>query len=126
MTVRVHAFNAPPVPQSGAIKVQTGTRGETIRLKAPVDPDGDRLTIKVTKLPRTGVLRLANGKAVSKGQVLSASQLEKLVFDAPDSYKGKKPVMFRYQVSDGQVTTHAKVKIKIVRGVMTVKCQPPG
>ena len=124
VTVRVLAVNAPPVPQSGAIRVTTGARGETIRLKAPVDPDGDRLTIKVTKLPRTGVLRLANGKAVSKGQVLSASQLEKLVFDAPDSHKGKKPVIFRYQVSDGQVTTHAKVKIKIVRGVMTVKCQP--
>jgi len=94
-----------PVPQEGV----AGSNGGFFR----IDADGN-----VTFDPNgafSDLLRLAYGKVVSNGQVLSASQLENLVFDAPDTFKGKKPVTFRYKVSDGQFTTTAKVKIKIVR-----------
>ncbi len=50
------------------------------------------------------------------GQVLTAKQLESLVFDAPARYTGKKPVRFLYTVSDGQYVSTASVDITIVQG----------
>jgi VCBS repeat-containing protein len=118
VTVTVRAANEPPVPDSGAISVTVGTSGGRLGLEAPTDPDGDRLTITVTKLPRVGVLRFPNGKAIKLGQVLTSRQLERLVFDAPTTYKGTKPVKFRYSVSDGEYVTNAKVDIKIVKSAL--------
>jgi hypothetical protein len=124
VTVTVTGVNAPPIPNSGAITVNVGSQGGGLGLTAPTDPDGDPLTITVKKLPRVGVLRLANGTAVKVGQVLTSKQLENLVFDAPASYKGKKPVKFIYTVSDGQYVTTAKVDISIVQGVACYPSMP--
>jgi len=122
VSVTVSAANTPPVADSGAITVPVGSNGGKLGLEAPADPEGDVLTIQVSKLPKVGVLRLANGKPVVVGQFLSASQLEKLVYDAPAQYRGKKPVFFRYLVSDGQYSTEAIVKIRIVKsGVIRCK-----
>jgi large repetitive protein len=115
VTVTVRAANEPPVPDSGAISVSVGTSGGNLGLEAPRDPDGDPLTITVTKLPRVGVLRLPNGRAIELGEVLTARQLEKLVYDAPATYSGTKPVRFRYSVSDGEYAVNAKVDIAIVQ-----------
>ncbi len=52
------------------------------------------LTIRVTSLPRVGTLRLPNGTPIEVGQFLSASQLERLVYDAPAEYRSRKPVFF--------------------------------
>jgi len=116
VTVTVSGENAPPNPNSGAITVNVGSRGGNLGLTAPTDPDGDPLTITVKKLPRVGTLRLSNGTPVTVGQVLTARQLEKLVFDAPADYKGNRPVKFLYTVSDGQYVATAKVDISIVKG----------
>jgi len=116
VTVTVLGVNEPPVPDSGEIQVNLGSRGGKLGLAAPVDPDGDPLTITVSQLPKKGVLRLANGKPVKLGQVLTAKQLESLVFDAPARYTGKKPVRFLYTVSDGQYVSTASVDITIVQG----------
>jgi VCBS repeat-containing protein len=116
VTVTVIGVNAPPVPVSGKITVNLGSQGGKLGLTAPTDPDGDPLTITVSKLPKKGVLRLANGKPVKVGQVLTERQLERLVFDAPAKYKGNKPVRFLYSVSDGQYVTSAGMDITIVRG----------
>jgi VCBS repeat-containing protein len=123
VSVTVFASNTPPVADSGAITVPVGSNGGKLGLEAPADPEDDVLTIQVSKLPKVGVLRLANGKPVVVGQFLSASQLEKLVYDAPAQYRGKKPVFFRYLVSDGQYSTEAIVKIRIVKSGV-IRCQP--
>ena len=122
VTVTVIGVNEPPVPVSGKITVNLGSSGGKLGLTAPTDPDGDPLTITVSKLPKKGTLRLANGKPVKVGQVLTAKQLERLVFDAPAKYKGRKPVKFLYSVSDGQYVTTAQVDISIVQGTSTVSC----
>jgi large repetitive protein len=116
VTVTVSGENAPPVPNSGAITVNVGSRGGNLGLTAPSDPDGDPLTITVKKLPRAGILRLSNGTPITVGQVLTARQLENLVFDAPADYRGTRPVKFLYNVSDGQYVATAKVDISIVKG----------
>jgi hypothetical protein len=117
VTVTVIGENAPPVPDSGKITVSVNSRGGKLGLTAPTDPDGDSLTITVTKLPKKGTLRLPNGKPVKVGQILTANQLERLVFDAPAKFKGKKPVRFVYSVSDGQYTSLAKVDIEITQAL---------
>jgi VCBS repeat-containing protein len=122
VTVTVIGVNEPPVPDSGKIKVNLGSQGGKLGLTAPTDPDGDPLTITVTKLPKKGVLRFPNGELVKVGQVLTAKQLERLVFDAPAKYNSKKPVKFRYSVSDGQYVTTAKVDITIVQSTAKVTC----
>ncbi|MBL9156643.1 MAG: tandem-95 repeat protein [Verrucomicrobiales bacterium] len=124
VTVTVLAANTPPAADSGSLTVPIGSSGGKLGLEAPADPEGDVLTIQVSSLPKVGVLRLANGKPVQVGQFLSASQLEKLVYDAPASYKGKKPVFFRYLVSDGQFSTEAVVKIRIVKSKLIIRCKP--
>jgi VCBS repeat-containing protein len=63
VTVTVLGVNEPPVPVSGKIEVSIGSRGGKLGLSAPVDPDGDPLTITVSQLPKKGILRLANGNA---------------------------------------------------------------
>ena len=88
--------------------------GSAIDYLAPVT------TTQTTQLPKVGTLRLANGKPVQVGQFLSAGQLETLVYDAPATYRGTKPVFFRYLVSDGQYSTEATVEIRLVR---SVRCQ---
>ncbi len=120
MTVTVVGVNSPPAADSGQITVPVGSSGGKLGLDAPVDPEGDPLSIRVSKLPKVGTLRLANGKPVQVGQFLSAGQLETLVYDAPATYRGKKPVFFRYLVSDGQYSTEATVEIRLVR---SVRCQ---
>lgn len=95
--------------------VSVGSKGGKLGLDAPTDPDGNALTIEVTSLPRVGTLRFPNGTPLKVGQFLSASQLERLVYDAPSEYRSKKPVYFRYQVSDGQYVRNATVAIHIKR-----------
>ncbi len=115
VTVTVVGVNSPPKADSGFMRVSAGSNNGKLGLKAPSDPDGNRLTIRVTSLPRVGTLHHPNGKPVLVGQVLSSAQLERLVYDAPAHYSGKKPVYFRYLVNDGQFSTRARVAIHISR-----------
>jgi len=118
VTVTVVGVNDPPVADSGRIKVTVGSRGGRLGLQAPSDPDNDPLTIRVTRIPRVGTLRLG-GKPVEVGQVLTSAQLQRLVYDAPADHKGRKRVVFRYSVSDGQYTTQARVDIRLVQAKAT-------
>ncbi|MCB1204977.1 MAG: putative Ig domain-containing protein, partial [Verrucomicrobiae bacterium] len=115
VTLTVTSTNLPPEADSGKITVSVGSRGGRLGLEAPSDPDGDPLTIQVSRLPKVGTLRLPNGKPVVLGQFLTSRQLERLVYDAPANYRSRKPVIFRYLVSDGREIAEAKVRIKIVK-----------
>jgi hypothetical protein len=94
------ASNSAPVV--AANKIMTMALGGTspLGIAAPVDPDGDPLTIKVTLLPSKGVL-LLNGKPVVMGQSLTAAQLSSLTYQSPSATAGVAGY-FSYQVSDGK------------------------
>ena len=75
----------------------------------------DTLTIQVSGLPILGMVTLANGDAVSDGQVLSVSELTGLQYDAPIDYDGTSdPGDFTYTVTDGTTTVTGSTDITIL------------
>jgi hypothetical protein len=88
--------------------------GTDLGLLAPSDVDGDSLTITVTGLPSLGRVTLADGSAVSNGQVLSSSELTGLKYDAPADYTSGDAVgSFTYSVNDGTTTVTGTVTLGV-------------
>jgi len=110
-TVSLSVTAPPPVVQAD-IGISTAF-GSSVALgiTAPTDAAGNPMTITVDTLPQAGTVHLANGTAVTVGEVLTAAQLTGLIFQAPAT-GGKigAPTLFgdfSYTVSDskgGQAT----------------------
>ncbi|WP_431858427.1 SUMF1/EgtB/PvdO family nonheme iron enzyme [Azospirillum sp.] len=84
-----------------------------MRIEAPVDPDGDPLTITVTAVPERG--KVKNGAAAVKvGDKLSIEALTGLVFDPERAPPGPAGT-FGYTADDGKGgTATAKVVVEVV------------
>ena len=93
--------NDPPTAVDEAITVAEGTEDTPINIAAPVDPEGDPLTITVTELPNLGTVTKADGTALEPGDELTVEELQGLLYDAPADYDGSDPGDFTYSVSDG-------------------------
>ena len=114
------AVNDAPLVSSASVTVAEESTGTSLGLIAPTDDDGDTLTITVTGLPSVGTVML-NGTAVVMNDVLSASDLEGLVYDAPLAFASNLSVTnFTYGVSDGIVTETGTVTFMIEPGVVDV------
>ncbi len=110
-TVTLSAINdAPVVGQAVAIAAAEESQGTPLGIAAPVDADGDLLTLIVSELPALGTVTLADGTSVTDGQPLTAAELGGLLYDAPADYDGASdPGTFRYSVSDGSDTVTGSV-----------------
>ena len=109
-SISVLPLNDAPVADNSALTVDEASIGTDLGLVAPSDVDGDSLTITVTGLPTLGRVTLADGTAISNGQVLSSAELTGLKYDAPADYNGTDSVgTFTYQVEDGQAETNSAV-----------------
>ncbi|HEV7866789.1 MAG TPA: carboxypeptidase regulatory-like domain-containing protein, partial [Chthoniobacteraceae bacterium] len=91
--------DAPIVGESQTTRALTNT---ALGLVAPVDPDGDALSVVVTTLPdpAMGQITLANGSAVTLGANLSAEELVGLRY-APAAGAIGNAGAFAFSVSDG-------------------------
>ncbi len=100
--------NNPPVANDSSITVDESSEDTSLGLTAPTDVDGDDLTITVTGLPSLGTVTKADGTVVNNGDILSETELEGLIYDAPTDYDGiTDPGDFTYDVTDGNGGTDA-------------------
>ena len=108
VTINVAAVNDAPQADSNTIDVDEDSTDTPLGLGAPTDNDNADLTIKVTGLPTLGTVTLADGTAVTDGQILTSAQLTGLQYDAPAEYNGTDTVgTFTYTVDDGESTPNS-------------------
>jgi hypothetical protein len=94
----VQPINNAPNAFDVTLVVDDDAAATALNIPAPVDADGDTLTVTINGLPGLGVLML-NGVAVQAGQVLTVAQLQALTFDPANNNFGS--TSFTYTVNDG-------------------------
>jgi hypothetical protein len=108
--------NDPPVADSTSITVPKDSENNGIGLNAPTDPDGNPLTITVTRipLPSEGTITKADGiTPLSVDDILTPEEVAGLQFDAAPGFIG--PVTpFTYTVSDGIETVSGQADITVI------------
>ncbi|WP_247882379.1 M10 family metallopeptidase C-terminal domain-containing protein [Azospirillum sp. TSA2s] len=93
--------NRPPVVEADKrLVLEEGDPATPLGLLAPSDPDGDPLTITVTGLPGSGILRLADGRAVTATTPLTAESLAGLTYTPATGLSGGAGG-FSYRADDG-------------------------
>lgn len=103
IALAVNAVNDSPLAEADkVVSIAENAAATSLNIAAPTDVDGDTLTATVSWLPVSGVgaVTLANGAAVSNGQVLSMADLQGLKF-APNAVGGGQSGSFSYTVNDG-------------------------
>ncbi|WP_395454007.1 DUF4347 domain-containing protein (plasmid) [Azospirillum melinis] len=115
--------NAAPVAQ--ADKTMTAQAGGTVGLgiAAPTDANNDALTVTVTGLPAGGIIRLADGTAVTANQSLTTAQLAALTFTASGTVGDAGA--FSYSVADGHGGTAAQSVALTVEAAPIISPPPP-
>ncbi|WP_170295718.1 SUMF1/EgtB/PvdO family nonheme iron enzyme [Azospirillum brasilense] len=87
-----------------------------LAIEAPVDPDGDPLTVTITAVPDRGKVR-DGATLIRPGDRLPAEGLTRLTFD-PEQERAGAAGAFTYQVEDG--------KGGKATGTVTLEIAPPG
>ena len=96
LPIRVIASNRPPVVEARRrLRIYTGALG----IVPPTDPDGDKLTVTVTSLPR-GLMRFGV-TTIHVGDHLEPEQLPALVYVPEPGFSGSAGT-FQYLVDDGR------------------------
>ncbi len=114
VSLSVNPVNDPPVATDNSITVGEDSQDNALGISAPTDVDGDTLSITVTGLPDAdkGKVTLADGTAITIGQILTVVQLLALQFDAAADANGAAGA-FTYSVSDGQISVSGQTMITI-------------
>jgi VCBS repeat-containing protein len=110
----VSAINDAPILDSNAARTILEDAAPTaLNIIAPIDVEGDPLTIMVTGLPDAliGNVYLANGTLVVNGQPLTASELAGLIFTPVPNANGVST--FSYSVFDGTATSSQAISLGI-------------
>ena len=103
---------APPsnsTPQAGAditLTFSENVSAGNLNLSAPTDSDGDTLTISITSIPTSGLLKKANGTTLANEDMLTVAELQAVTF-TPDTNTNDNNTnygSFTYSVSDGTAT----------------------
>lgn len=113
--ITLRAPNQPPVVQELlTLAVEQGDEPSPLGIMAPIDPDNDRLQIRVTWLPVAGTVEL-NGRPLARNEELTAYQLIALSY-RPDPERSGDMGSFEYQVDDGRGgLVRATVRISVVQ-----------
>jgi hypothetical protein len=117
--------NDNPVASSATLAVGENTPPLPLGLAAS-DVDGDTLAVTVTALPSTGSVSLAGGAALAVGQVITASELAALQYNAPALLARATTTSFDYSVSDGQVSATGQATLNLTPGTMTLSVTSGG
>ena len=97
-TIDVNNVNDAPVANNSVSSQDEDSSNVSLNIPAPIDADGDPLTITVDSLPNGGVLKLANGTVVTTGATLTVIELQGLTFTPNADYNGTSTLV--YTVSD--------------------------
>lgn len=101
LRITLRAPNQAPVVQDLlSLTFEQSEEPAALGITAPIDPDNDRLTIRVTWLPRAGLIEL-NGRPITRDEELTAYQLIALSYRADPERTGDMG-SFEYQVDDGR------------------------
>ena len=99
-------------PQAGAditVDININSVDATLNLSAPTDSDGDSLTISITSIPTSGILKKLDGTILADGDSLTSSELQELTF-TPDENTDD---VLIYEVSDGEAVDSRTINISI-------------
>ncbi|MGF1625397.1 MAG: caspase family protein [Alphaproteobacteria bacterium] len=112
--ITLRAPNQPPIVQDLlTLTIEQSETPTPLGIAAPIDPDNDRLQIRVTWLPRAGTVEL-NGRPLARDEELTAYQLIALSY-RPDADRAGDMGSFEYQVDDGRGgLIRATVRITVV------------
>lgn len=111
-------YFVPPKPEPivtahHRVTVPVDATAHQLSIPEPVQPEGGKLTAKVTLSPEKGELRLPDGRSVSEGTELTATELASLEFVPTGSSAGDIELI-SYQVTDewgGNVSAIASVTV---------------
>ncbi|WP_255990032.1 retention module-containing protein [Chitinolyticbacter albus] len=113
VTLNVSPVNDAPVVDSHSIVAKEGVP-TALAIAAPTDADGDRLTVTITGLPVQGTVMTEGGTVLQNGQVISASQLQNLVYLSPTTLTTTTNVgNLSYTVSDGTTSINGAIAISV-------------
>ncbi|HMR31403.1 MAG TPA: SUMF1/EgtB/PvdO family nonheme iron enzyme [Geminicoccaceae bacterium] len=120
--VSILSSNRPPV---AVAERQVTIVPAALGMAAPTDPDGDRLTLSVSAVPRLGVVRLAD-RVLAVGDPLSLEDLPQLRLDVPVGASGDAG---RFEVAaedgrGGRVTSGVALRIADEPAPMVVAALP--
>jgi Ca2+-binding RTX toxin-like protein len=107
--------DAPRLQANKTITLLEDAAHKSLGITAPLDVEGNALTITVTGLPNgsIGQVYLANGTTlVTNGQTLTAAELTGLVFTPLLNANGTAGT-FSYSVSDGSLTTVQSIALNV-------------
>lgn len=95
--------NRPPFVAAGrSVEVIAGAPPLSLDIRAPTDPDGDLMTIRVMEVPTQGLLAIAGTTTPLKsGDVLQPAQLSGVAY-APDGGASGPAGAFAYEVVDAR------------------------
>lgn len=113
--ITLRAPNQPPVVQDLLnLSIEHAPDPAPLGITAPIDPDNDRLQIRVTWLPVAGSVEL-NGRPLARNEELTAYQLIALSYRSDPERTGDMG-SFEYQVDDGRGgLIRATVRINVVQ-----------
>ncbi|MCC7050118.1 MAG: VCBS domain-containing protein [Alphaproteobacteria bacterium] len=102
VTVAVAGANDAPIAEADRYAAVSDDSGPVaLHIAAPTDSDAhDVLSATISGLPTNGEIHLANGAAVTNGQVLTVGQLTGLTFTPTDTHADTHS-SFSYVVTDG-------------------------
>lgn len=120
LPVVVEASNRPPiVPERQELRVSA----VPLNLQTPIDPDGDELTIEITSLPKTGVIR-DGGRLLQVGDQLSPISFAGLVLVTEN---GTANGIFGFRVTDERgASRESEVDIALRTGTSARAAPAPG
>jgi large repetitive protein len=110
----VSAVNDAPILDSNSVRTVLEDAAPTaLNIAAPIDVEGDPLTIVVTGLPDSSIgnVYLADGTPVVNGQSLTAAELTGLIFTAVPNANGVST--FSYSVFDGAATSSQTISLGV-------------
>ncbi|MEZ5666399.1 MAG: Ig-like domain-containing protein [Alphaproteobacteria bacterium] len=115
LRIALRAPNRPPVVQDATtVSIDIAADPVPLGITAPIDPDNDRLQIRVTWLPRYGAVEL-NGRPIQRDDELTAYQLIALSYRTDPERTGDMG-SFEYQVDDGRGgLVRAAMRINVLR-----------
>jgi formylglycine-generating enzyme required for sulfatase activity len=113
-------------PPEIAAMIQARAVINRITIEAPKDPDGDRLTLRVRKVPERGRVRLA-GAPLAAGDRIEPERLGELTFDPEDAPAGstQELVLVADDGRGGEATATVAINVAAGEAGGTVVAQAP-
>ena len=117
--------NAAPVTEADkTVTARQDAGAVALGIAAPIDANGDALSVTVTGLPTGGTVTFADGTAVTADQSLTLAQLSALVFTPASGTVGTAG-SFAYRVEDGHGGVDTQTVALTVEAAPVVSPPPP-